>query len=88
MSTWKITNINNSTHAVTVKSDSGEILNISIPSTHREPKLGREYVKSQTDAHDAAKLIPPVVVVKKFPYVPCIITALVTIIAVLIIIKV
>jgi len=91
---WKIASINNNTHAVTVTSDDGDKLDLTIPDTHRGETLGLSYIKGQTDAHDATKnspqiITPSSVVVKKFPYVRYLIAvAVIAAITALIIIKV
>lgn len=51
---WTIKKINNSTHELTVKCHDGTTLDLTIPETHRNSlALKHEYIRSQTDAHDA-----------------------------------
>lgn len=55
---WKITSINNLTHAVSVTNETGDKIDLVIPDTHRDHSKSLSYIKEQTDAHDATN--PPV----------------------------
>lgn len=53
---WKVAEINNATHEVTMRHPDGELMHLVIPENNRNSAISKlSYLKSQTDARDVVK---------------------------------